>query len=155
MAGREKDCRWVWPVGSSMASESRELSAACGLSGQVWRVSQGNWRRSVVCRDKYGEWVKGIVGGCGLSGQVWRVGQENWRRRVVCRRVWSVGAKTSSGSRELATAFGLPGQVCCVGQEACRRRVVCRRENGEWVKRPVGGCGLAGQVCCVGQGDCR
>ena len=33
--------------------------------------------------------------------------------------------------------------------------VVCRRENGEWVKRPVGGFGLSGQVCCVGQEDCR
>ena len=48
--------------------------------------------------------------------------------------MWSVGAKTSSGSRELATAFGLPGQVCCVGQEACWRRVVCRDKYGEWVK---------------------
>ena len=108
------------------------LSAAFGLSGRKRRVGQEACWRSVVCRDKYGEWVKGIVG-----------------------RVWSVGAKRASGSKELATAFGLPGQVCCVGQEACRRRVVCRRENGEWVKRPVGGCGLAGQVCCVGQGDCR
>ena len=56
-----------------------------------------------------------------------------------CRRVWSVGAKTSSGSRELATAFGLPGQVCCVGQEACRRSVVCRDKFVAWVKGIVGG----------------
>ena len=35
----------MWSVGSSMASESRELLA------------------DVVCRDKYGEWVKRIVGG--------------------------------------------------------------------------------------------
>ena len=33
--------------------------------------------------------------------------------------------------------------------------VVCRRENGEWVKRPVGGCGLSGQVWRVGQEICR
>ena len=32
--------------------------------------------------------------------------------------------------------------------------VVCRRENGEWVKRPVGGCGLSGQVWRVGQEAC-
>ena len=88
----------MWPVGSSMASESRELSAACGLSGQVWRVSQGNWRRSVVCRVKFSEWVKGIVG-----------------------RVWSVGAKRASGSKELSAG------------------VVCRVKYGEWVKRIVGG----------------
>ena len=33
--------------------------------------------------------------------------------------------------------------------------VVCRRENGEWVKRSVGGCGLSAQVWRVGQGNCR
>ena len=32
--------------------------------------------------------------------------------------------------------------------------VVCRRENGEWVKRPVGGGGLSGQVWRVGQEAC-
>ena len=169
MAGREKDCRWVWPVGSSMASESRELSAACGLSGQVWRVSQGNWRRSVVCRVKFSEWVKGIVGrvwsvgakslsgsrklsaGCGLSGRKGRVGQEACWRSVVCRGenvawvkgigggVWSVGAKRASGSKELSAEFGLSGRKGRVGQKNCRRSVVCRGEKGEWVKRPVGG----------------
>ena len=116
MAGREKDCRWVWPVGSSMASESRELSAACGLSGQVWRVSQGNWRRSVVCRVKFSEWVKGIVG-----------------------RVWSVGAKSLSGSRKLSAGCGLSGRKGRVGQEACWRRVVCRDKFVAWVKGIVGG----------------
>ena len=116
MAGREKDCRWVWPVGSSMASESRELSAACGLSGQVWRVSQGNWRRSVVCRVKFSEWVKGIVG-----------------------RVWSVGAKSLSGSRKLSAECGLSGRKGRVGQEACWRRVVCRDKFVAWVKGIVGG----------------
>ncbi len=74
----------VWSVGSSMASGSRELLTECGLSGQVWRVGQRNCRRSVVCRVKYGKWVKGIVGG-----------------------VWSVGAKRASGSRELSA-----GVVC-------------------------------------------
>ena len=39
----------------------------------------------VVCRVKYGEWVKGIGGGCGLSGQDCCVGQEACWRRVVCR----------------------------------------------------------------------
>ncbi|MFR3359250.1 MAG: hypothetical protein ACLTSD_07355 [Eubacterium sp.] len=126
----------VWSVGAKTSSGSRELSAF-GLPGQVCCVGQGNWRRVWSVGTSMASGSKELAAG------------------VVCRRVWSVGAKTSSGSRELATAFGLPGQVCCVGQEACRRRVVCRRENGEWVKRPVGGCGLAGQVCCVGQGDCR
>ena len=157
----------MWPVGSSMASESRELSAACGLSGQVWRVSQGNWRRSVVCRVKFSEWVKGIVGrvwsvgsslasgsrelsaACGLSARKRRVGQRNWRR------VWSVGSSMASGSKELSAS------------------VVCRDKYGEWVKGIVGGvwsvgakrasgsrgllaeCGLSGQVCCVGQRNCR
>ena len=92
MAGREKDCRWVWSVGAKMLRGSRGLSAR------------------VVCRDKYGEWVKRPVGGCGLSGQVWRVGQRN------CRRVWSVGTSMASGSRELSAG------------------VVCRGEKGEWVK---------------------
>ena len=54
----------VWSVGSSMASRSRELLAEFGLSGQVWRVGQEDCWRSVVCRDKYGEWVKRPVGGC-------------------------------------------------------------------------------------------
>ena len=74
----------VWSVGSSMASGSRELLAECGLSGQVWRVSQRNCRRRVVCRCKFVAWVKRIVGGCGLSGQVWRVGQRNCRQSLVC-----------------------------------------------------------------------
>ena len=112
MAGREKDCRRVWSVGTSMASGSKELSAC------------------VVCRDKFVAWVKGIVDGvwsvgtsmasesrelsteCGLSGQVWRVGQRNCRRSVVCRdkygewvkRIvageWSVGVKTVSESKK-------------------------------------------------------
>ena len=86
------DCRRVWSVGAKMLRGSRGLSAR------------------VVCRDKYGEWVKRPVGGCGLSGQVWRVGQRN------CRRVWSVGTSLASGSRELSAG------------------VVCRGEKGEWVK---------------------
>ena len=98
----------VWSVGSSLLRGSKELSAACGLSGQVWQVGQENCRRRVVCRDKFVAWVKRPVGGCGLSGQVWRVGQENCRWSVVCRGekgewvkrtvggVWSVGAKTAS-----------------------------------------------------------
>ena len=145
----------MWSVGTSLASGSKELAA------------------DVVCRDKFGEWVKGIGGGCGLSGQVWRVGQRNWRRMwsvgakrasgskeltadVVCRvkygkwvkrivgGVWSVGAKRASGSRELLMACGLSGQVWRVGQENCRRRVVCRGENVEWVK------GIVARVWSVG-----
>ena len=133
-----------------------------GLSGQVWRVGQENCRRRVVCRVKYGEWVKGIGDGvwsvgssmasgsrglsaCGLSGQVWQVGQRNCRRRVVCRRkfsewvkgigdgVWSGGAKTSSGSKELSAD------------------VVCRRKFSEWVKGIVGGCGLSARKGRVNQ----
>ena len=59
----------VWSVGSSMASESRELLA------------------DVVCRVKYGEWVKRPVGG-----------------------VWSVGTSMASGSRELLAECGLSGR---------------------------------------------
>ena len=149
MAGREKACRRVWSVGSSMASGSKELAAECGLSGQVCCVGQGNCRWSVVCRVKFGEWVKRPVAGvwsvgakrasgsrelsaaCGLSGQVWRVSQE------ACRWVWSVGSNMASGSKELSAG------------------VVCRRENGEWAKGIVGGCGLSAQVCCVGQRNWR
>ena len=113
----------VWSVGSSMASGSKELATACGLSGQVWRVGQEACRR-VVCRVKFGKWVKGIVDG-----------------------VWSVGASLASGSKELATACGLVARKRRVGQRNCRRMwsvgaslasgskelsagVVCRREKG-------------------------
>ena len=94
------------------------LSVECGLSGRKRRVGQENCRR-LVCRDKFVAWVKGIGGGCGLSGQVWRVGQRNWRR------VWSVGAKSLSGSRKLSAGCGLSAGV------------VCRGENVEWVKGTV------------------
>ena len=132
----------------------------CGLSGQVWRVGQGNCRRRLVCRDKFGEWgkgivggvwsvgtsllrgSKGIVGGCGLSGRKRRVSQRN------CRRMWSVGSNMTSGSKELSAACGLSGQVWRVGQRNCRRMwsvgtsmasgskelsasVVCRVKYGE------------------------
>ena len=175
----------VWSVGSSLLRGSRGLLAECGLSGQVWRVGQENCWRSVVCRGEIAEWVKKIVGGvwsvgakrasgsrgllaeCGLSGRKCCVGQRNWRRSVVCRgekgewvkgivgRVWSVGAKRASGSRELLAECGLSGQVCCVGQRNWRRRVVCRRKFVAWVKRIVGACGLSGQVWRVGQRNCR
>ena len=150
MAGREKDCRWVWSAGTSLLRGSRGLLAECGLSGQVWRVGQENCWRSVVCRGEIAEWVKKIVGG-----------------------VWSVGAKRASGSRGLLAECGLSGRKCCVGQRNWRRSVVCRGEKGEWVKRPVGGvwsvgtsllrgskelsagCGLSGRKGRVGQGNCR
>ena len=142
-------------------------------------------RRSVVCRGKFGEWVKEIVASvwsvgakrasgsrelslaCGLSGRKGRVGQEACRWRVVCR------AKTLRGSRDLSLACGLSGRKGRVGQGNCRRRVVCRGEKGEWVKRIVGGvwfvgakrasgsrglslvCGLSGRKGRVGQEACR
>ena len=144
--------------------EGRRTVGGCGLSGQVWRVSQGNCRRRVVCRDKFGEWVKRIVGGvwsvgakslsgsrklsagCGLSGRKGRVGQEACWRSVVCRGenvawvkgigggVWSVGAKRASGSKELSAEFGLSGRKGRVGQENCWRSVVCRDKFVAWVK---------------------
>ena len=140
------NCWRMWSVGSSMASGSRGLLAECGLSGRKCCVGQRNWRRSVVCRGEKGEWVKGIVG-----------------------RVWSVGAKRASGSRELLAECGLSGQVCCVGQRNWRRRVVCRVKFVEWVKGIVGGvwsvgtsmasgsrklsagCGLSAGVVCRGE----
>ena len=157
----------MWPVGSSMASESRELSAACGLSGQVWRVSQGNWRRSVFCRVKFSEWVKGIVDGVWSVGASLLRGSRELSARVVCRVKYGEWVKGIGGE------CGLSGQVWRVGQRNCRQSLVCRGEKGEWVKRIVGGvwsvgakrasgsrgllaaCGLSGQVCCVGQRNCR
>ena len=151
MAGSEKDCRRVWSVGAKTSSGSRELATAFGLPGQVCCVGQEACWRRVVCRDKYGEWVKGIGDGvwsvgssllrgsrelsaaCGLSGQVWRVGQRN------CRRVWSVGTSMASGSKELSAEFGLSGRKGRVGQENCWRSVVCRDKFVAWVKGIVGG----------------
>ena len=157
----------VWPVGTKTASGSRGLSLVCGLSWRKGRVGQENCRWSVVCRGKFGEWVKRPVSGvwsvgaslasgsrglsaeCGLSGRKGRVGQENCRWRVVCR------AKRASGSRGLSSECGLSG------------------EKGEWVKRPVSGvwsvvakrasgsrglslvCGLSWRKGRVGQRNCR
>ena len=153
------------------------LSAACGLSGQVWRVSQGNCWRMWSVGSSMASGSRGLLAECGLSGQVWRVGQENCWRSVVCRGEiaewvkkivgggWSVGAKMLRGSKELAAECGLSGRKGRVGQRNCRQSLVCRGEKGEWVKRIVGGvwsvgtsllrgskelataCGLSGQVC--------
>ena len=132
------------------------LSAACGLSGQVWRVSQGNCWRMWSVGSSMASGSRGLLAECGLSGQVWRVGQENCWRSVVCRGeiaewvkkivggVWSVGAKRASGSRGLLAECGLSGRKCCVGQRNWRRSVVCRGEKGEWVK------GIVGRVWSVG-----
>ena len=83
---RDKFVAWVkrpvggvWSVGTSVASGSKELSAEFGLSGRKGRVGQENCWRSVVCRDKFVAWVKGIGDG-----------------------VWSVGASLLRGSRELS-----------------------------------------------------
>ena len=104
----------VWFVGASLASGSRELSLACGLSGRKGRVGQEVCQRRVVCRGENAAWVKRIVGG-----------------------VWSVGAKGASGSRGLSLECGLSWRKGRVGQEACRWRVVCRGEKGEWVKEII------------------
>ena len=121
----------MWSVGASLLRGSRELSAR------------------VVCRVKYGEWVKGIVGECGLSGQVWRVGQRNCRQSLVCRGekgewvkgigdgVWSVGTSMASGSRELSAVWSVGTSLASGSKELSLA------------------CGLSAQVCCVGQGDCR
>ena len=182
--------------------EVRRTVGGCGLSGRKRRVGQEACWRSVVCRDKYGEWVKRPVGGvwsvgtsmasgskelsteCGLSGQVCCVGQRNCRRGVVCRRkygewvkrpvagMWSVGAKMLRGSKELSASvvcrvkFGewvkrIVGGVWSVGAKSLRGSrgqsadVVCRGEKGEWVKRIVDGCGLSGRKGRVGQEACR
>ncbi len=141
----------MWSVGVKTLSGSRGQSLACGLSGQNRCVGQGNWRRSVACRGKFVAWVKGPAGECGLSGRNRCVGQGNWRRRVVCRgenvawvkgncrRVWSVGAKRASGSKELSAECGLSGRKGRMGQGASRRSVVCRGEIAVWVKGIVGG----------------
>ena len=51
------------------------------------------WRWRVACRGEIAEWVKGIVGG-----------------------VWSVGAKSLCGSRELSAECGLSGRKRRVNQ---------------------------------------
>ena len=156
----------VFILATADGRKGEGLSAACGLSGQVWRVSQGNCWRMWSVGSSMASGSRGLLAECGLSGQVWRVGQENCWRSVVCRGeiaewvkkivggVWSVGAKRASGSRGLLAECGLSGRKCCVGQRNWRRSVVCRGEKGEWVKRPVGGFGLSGQVWRVGQENC-
>ena len=157
----------VWSVGAKRASGSKELSAEFGLSGRKGRVGQENCWRSVVCRDKFVAWVKGIGDGVWSVGASLLRGSRELSARVVCRVKYGEWVKGIVGE------CGLSGQVWRVGQRNCRRSVVCRGEKGEWVKRPVGGvwsvgtsllrgskelsagCGLSGQVCCVGQRNCR
>ena len=74
----------VWSVVAKRASGSRGLSLACGLSGRKGRVGQEACRWYVVCRGKFGEWVKRPVAG-----------------------MWSVVAKRASGSRGLSLVCGL------------------------------------------------
>ena len=128
----QRNCRRVWSVGVKRASGSKELSAEFGLSGQVWRVGQENCWRSLVCRVKYGEWVKEIGGG-----------------------VWSVGAKRASGSKELSAEFGLSGRKCCVGQGDCRRVWSVGAKSLRGSRGQSAACGLSARKCCVGQRDCR
>ena len=157
----------VWSVGAKRASGSKELSAEFGLSGRKGRVGQENCWRSVVCRDKFVAWVKGIGDGVWSVGASLLRGSRELSARVVCRVKYGEWVKGSVGE------CGLSGQVWRVGQRNCRQSLVCRVEKGEWVKRIVGGvwsvgakrasgsrgllaaCGLSGQVCCVGQRNCR
>ena len=157
----------VWSVGAKRASGSKELSAECGLSGRKGRVGQENCWRSVVCRDKFVAWVKGIGDGVWSVGASLLRGSRELSARVVCRVKYGEWVKGIVGE------CGLSGQVWRVGQRNCRQSLVCRGEKGEWVKRIVGGvwsvgakrasgsrgllaeCGLSGQVCCVGQRNCR
>lgn len=120
--------------------------AECGLSGRKGRVGQKACQRSVVCRGENAAWVKRIVGGvwfvgakrasgskklslaCGLSARKRCVGQETCRRSVVCRHengewvkrpvagMWSVGAKSLSGSRGQSAECGLSGRNRRVNQ---------------------------------------
>ena len=141
----------VWSVGAKRASGSKELSAEFGLSGRKGRVGQENCWRSVVCRDKFVAWVKGIGDGVWSVGASLLRGSRELSARVVCRvkygewvkgivgRVWSVGAKRASGSKELSAECGLSGRKGRVGQEACWRRLVCRDKFVAWVKGIVGG----------------
>ena len=157
----------VWSVGAKRASGSKELSAEFGLSGRKGRVGQENCWRSVVCRDKFVAWVKGIGDGVWSVGASLLRGTRELSARVVCRVNYGEWVKGIVGE------CGLSGQVWRVGQRNCRQSLVCRGEKGEWVKRIVGGvwsvgakrasgsrgllaaCGLSGQVCCVGQRNCR
>ena len=139
----------VWSVGTSLLRGSRGLLATCGLSGQVWRVGQGNWRRRVVCRVKFVAWVKRIVGGVWSVGSSMASGSRGLSAGVVCR------GENVAWVKGIVGECGLSGQVWRVGQENCRRGVVCRGEKGEWVKRIVDGCGLSGRKGRVGQEACR
>ena len=107
----QRNCRWrvvcrgekgewvkrivasVWSVVASLASGSKELSLACGLSWRKGRVGQGACRWYVVCRHEKGEWVKEIVAS-----------------------VWPVVAKRASGSRGLSLECGLSARKGRVGQ---------------------------------------
>ena len=139
----------VWSVGTSLLRGSRGLLATCGLSGQVWRVGQGNWRRRVVCRVKFVAWVKRIVGGVWSVGSSMASGSRGLSAGVVCR------GENVAWVKGIVGECGLSGQVWRVGQENCRRGVVCRGEIAAWVKGPVGGCGLSGRKGRVGQRNWR
>ena len=150
----------VWSVGAKRASGSKELSAEFGLSGRKGRVGQENCWRSVVCRDKFVAWVKGIGDGVWSVGASLLRGSRELSARVVCRVKYGEWVKGIVGE------CGLSGQVWRVGQRNCRQSLVCRGEKGEWVKRIVGGVwsvgakrasgsrGLsAGMVCRVKYGE--
>ena len=138
----------MWSVGAKTLSGSRGLSAECGLSWRKGRVGQEVCRRSVVCKGKFGEWVKRPVGGvwsvvakrasgskglslaCGLSGE-----NAVWVKEIVVV-VWSDGSSLASGSRELSVACGLSG------------------ENAAWVKKASGVVWFSGRNRRVGQKAC-
>ena len=115
-----------------MASESRGLSLVCGLSGRKGRVGQEACRWSVVCRGENAAWVKEIVAS-----------------------VWSVGAKTLSGSRGLSVECGLSWQKRCVGQRNCCCSVVCRAKTLCGSRELLAECGLSWRKGRVGQRNCR
>ena len=89
---------------------------ALAMAGEREKVC----RRSVVCKGKFGEWVKRIVAG-----------------------VWSVVAKRASGSRGLSLVCGLSWRKRCVGQEGQRRSVVCRAKRASGSKKLSAECGLS------------
>ena len=114
------------------------LSAAFGLSGRKRRVGQEACWRSVVCRDKYGEWVKGIGDGVWSVGSSLLRGSKELSAGVVCRVKYGEWVKGIVGE------CGLSGQVWRVGQRNCWQSLVCRGEKGEWVKRIGDGVWSAG-----------
>ena len=145
----------VFILATADGRKGEGLSAACGLSGQVWRVSQGNCWRMWSVGSSMASGSRGLLAECGLSGQVWRVGQENCWRSVVCRGEIAEWVKKIVGGVWSVGGCGLSGRKGRVGQEACRRVWSVGSSMASGSRELLAECGLSGQVWRVSQEACR